>query len=42
LGNQKLKFTKGDMFKKEKGKLKNRQFQGMGSIDPNAINSIRL
>jgi hypothetical protein len=24
LGNEKLKFTKGDMFKKEKGKLKNR------------------
>ncbi|CAK60979.1 unnamed protein product (macronuclear) [Paramecium tetraurelia] len=41
-GNEKLKFTRGDNFKKEKGKLKNRQFQGMGSINLNAINSIKL
>ncbi|CAD8112774.1 unnamed protein product [Paramecium sonneborni] len=41
-GNDKLKFTRGDNFKKEKGKLKNRQFQGMGSINLNSINSIKL
>ncbi|CAK57529.1 unnamed protein product (macronuclear) [Paramecium tetraurelia] len=41
-GNEKLKFTRGDNFKKEKGKLKNRQFQGMGSINLNSINSIKL
>lgn len=30
LGNEKLKLARGDSFKKEKIKLKNREFQGLG------------
>ena len=40
-GYEKLKDTRGDSFKKTKGKLKNRAFQG-ANIDFNAVNSIIL
>jgi len=37
----KLKDERGKGFKKEKGKLKNKQFNG-GEINPNVINSLKL
>ena len=40
-GNEKLKNERGDGFKKMKGKLKNKDFQG-GTIDPYKVNSISL
>lgn len=40
-GYEKLKDTRGESFKKTKGKLKNRAFQG-ANIDFNAVNSIPL
>ena len=40
-GYEKLKDTGGDSFKKTKGKLKNRAFQG-ANVDFNVINSIPL
>ena len=40
-GNEKLKFERGEGFKKMKGKLKNKGFQG-GTIDPHKVNSIPL
>ena len=40
-GHEKLKNTRGDSFKKEKGKLKNRAYQGT-IIDVNARNGIPL
>lgn len=40
-GHEKLKDTRGESFKKTKGKLKNKAFQAAG-IDINKINSIRL
>jgi hypothetical protein len=40
-GHDKLKDTRGDSFKKTKGKLKNKAFQGSG-ININQINSVML
>ena len=40
-GYDKLKDTRGDSFKKQKGKLKNRAFQG-NLMDFDKINSIRI
>lgn len=40
-GYEKLKDTRGDSFKKQKGKLKNRAFQG-NLMDFNKINSIPI
>jgi hypothetical protein len=40
-GYDKLKVTRGDSFKKTKGKLKNRAFQGSG-ININEINSVPI
>lgn len=40
-GYERLKDTKGDGFKKEKGKLKTKAFQASG-IDIYKINSIKL
>ena len=43
LGNEKLKDTRGKGFKKEKGKLKNKNFCGGGGrIDTNVVNSIKF
>jgi hypothetical protein len=43
-GHDRLIITKGKDFRKEKGKLKNKMFQGYGSgtIDDSKVNSIRL
>lgn len=42
-GNERLKDTRGRGFKKEKTKLKNKQFHGgNGRIDPTVRNSIKL
>ena len=40
-GYEKLKDTRGDSFKKTKGKLKNRAFQG-AMMDINKINSVPI
>ena len=42
IGNEKLKDTRGRGFKKEKTKLKNKQFQGNGQRINTAINSIKF
>jgi hypothetical protein len=40
-GHEKLKDTRGESFKKTKGKLKNKAFQGSG-INMNQINSVPI
>jgi len=43
LGNEKLRDTRGSGFKKEKTKLKNKQFQGGGAkIDTHTVSTIKL
>jgi len=43
IGNERLKDTRGKGFKKEKGKLKNKQYAGGdGRINMGAVNSIKL
>ena len=42
MGWDKLKDKRGKDFKKEKNKLKNKQFSGTGEINPYVVNSIKL
>ncbi len=42
IGYEKLKDTRGSNFRKEKNKLKNKNFQGSGFKITTAVNSIKL